>query len=122
MVPLSPIDLLGRGCCKGDIMLTFPENTPSCLFCATVPINIAFSGFDLDTNNFNSTYLLLGSFISKQQQQAKFTKWSNTASFQFIHNSTDTTILDAAKFYAKGILLHLLFQNTQKNVSIFTIR
>jgi hypothetical protein len=57
--------------------------------------------------------ILLGTYISlQQQQQDKSTNWSNT---RVICNSSNIAILDAAKYYAKGIGLICSSFNLNRN-------
>ena len=58
------------------------------------------------------TVISLGSYISLQQ--VKSTNWSNTLKSQAICDSSNIAILDAAKYYAKGIKLLCLSVNFKK--------
>jgi hypothetical protein len=60
--------------------------------------------------------ILLGTYISlQQQQQDKSTNWSNMLKSQVICNSSNIAILDAAKYYAKGIGLICSSFNLNRN-------
>ena len=58
------------------------------------------------------TVISLGSYISLQQ--VKSTNWSNTLKSQAICDSSNIAILDAAKYYAKGIKLLCLSVHFKK--------
>jgi hypothetical protein len=42
------------------------------------------------------------------QQQDKYTFWSNTPKSQVLDSSSGIAILDAAKYYAKGITIFII--------------
>jgi hypothetical protein len=53
--------------------------------------------------------VFLGSFIGRQQQQQdKYTFWSNKPKSQVLVSSAGFAILDAAKYYAKGITIFVI--------------
>ena len=58
------------------------------------------------------TVISLGSYISLQQ--VKSTNWSNMLKSQAICDSSNIAILDAAKYYAKGIKLLCLSVHFKK--------